>query len=223
MSYPCTTCAPGAPKRPEQACLVSTRKGICVKRFGYISCSSAVDPFTLIGQSEGAIYTALNTMLAVDPQVIGYTGLVSEAVFAAPEQLIENNADCLPANITSGSRQITFNDYNGYDVDQSGSALPYFEYDLFETLNVNGSNYVYFHVDCNNDLWLYYKSVGGDYLPLPSTFYAFKDQERLTAGNSIICKQVIRATISFIGDPINLAVKPLVNLNNATGLLANLT
>lgn len=222
MSYPCDTCAPSAPKRPQKACQVNTRKGTCVKRFGYISCASAVDPFSLIGQSQGAVYTALNTMLALDPAVIGYTGLLSTVEFADPQQLIENNADCLPAFIATGSRDITFTDYNGYDVDQSGVALPYFEYDMFETLNQNGSNYVYFHVDCNNDLWLYYKSVNGDYLALGSTFYAYKTQEKLTAGNAVICKQAIKGTISFIGDPINLAVKPLVNLNDATGLLANL-
>lgn len=222
MSYPCTSCAPDAPKRPQKACQVTTRKGTCVKRFGYISCSSAVDPFTLIGQSEGAVYTALNTMLAIDPAVIGYTGLLSSVEFADPQPLIENNADCLPGFITTGTRDITFMDYNGYDVDQSGVATPYFEYDMFETLNANGSNYVYFHVDCNNDLWLYYKSVNGTYLPLSSTFYAYKSEERLSVGNSVVCKQVIKGTISFIGDPINLAVKPLVNLNNATGLLVNL-
>ena len=222
MSFPCTVCAPEAPKRPQKACQVNVRKGTCVKRVGYISCTSAVDPFTLIGQSENAVYTALNAMLAVNPAVIGYTGLLSNAEFADPQQLIELNADCQPAFITTGTRDITYKDYNGFDVDQSGGDLPYFEYDMYETLNQNGSNYVYFHVDCNNDLWLYYRSVNGSYLPLAASFYAVKSEERLSVGNSIICKQVINVTLSFIGDPINLGVKPLVNLNAATGLLANL-
>lgn len=221
MSFPCTTCAPDAPKRPAQACRIVTRTGTCIKRFGYISCESTVDPFTLIGQDEAAVYTALNTMLGIDPPVIGYTGLVN-AEFGDPQQLIENNAKCLPAQISTGSRDITFRDYNTYDVDQSGNLAPFFELDIYNTLNENGSNYVFFHVDCNNDLWLYYKLVNGDYTQLGTTFYATKNNEELTAGNAIICKQVISGTISFIGDPINLAVKPLVNLNNATGLLANL-
>ena len=223
MSFPCNACGPAAPKKPEVACKVETRLGVCTKRFGYISCASAVDPFSLIGQDEAAVYSALNTMLAVYPNVIGYTGLLSGVEFVDPQSLVENTADCNPGTETVGARDITFNDYNGYDVDGSGTATPYWEYDMYDTLNKNGSNYVYFHVDCNNDLWLYYKEVNGEYYPLGSSFYAYKTMEKTTLGNSTVCKQVIRAKISFIGDPINLAVKPLVNLNNATGLLADLT
>jgi len=189
---------------------------------GYISCASAVDPFSLIGQDQAAVYTALNTMLALDPQVIGYTGLLMATEFADPQSIVEQTAECLPAVETVGSRDITFSDYNAYDINDSQVSLPYWEYDMYDTLNKNGSNYYFFHVDCNNDLWLYYRDVDGDYLPLATSFYAYKTLEKTAAGNNSICKQVIRGKISFIGDPINMGVKPLVNLNDATGLLADL-
>lgn len=219
---PCTICAPDSPKRPLVSCKVTTRTGTCVKRIGYISCASLVDPFSLIGQSEDTIYTALNTMLALDPQVIGYTGLLMATEFVDPQTIVEQTAECLPAVETPGSRDITFKDYNGYDINESLVSLPYWEYDMYDTLNKNGSNYYFFYVDCNNDLWLFYRTVDGSYLPLATSFYAFKTQEKTQAGNNTICKQVINGKISFIGDPINLSVKPLVNISNATGLLADL-
>lgn len=219
---PCTICAPVAPKRPVSACKVVTRTGIGVKRFGFISCASLVDIFSLIGQSEATIYTALNTMLALDPEVIGYTGLLAATEFADPSTITEATADCLPAVESVGSRDITWNDFNGYDLNGSSVVTNYWEFDMYDTLNTNGSNYYYFYVDCNNDLWLFYRTVNGNYLPLAVSFYSYRAQEKTQAGNSTIVRQVIRAKLSFIGDPINMGVKPLVNLNNATGLLAEL-
>jgi len=221
---PCTVCAPVAPKRPTISCRVNTRTGTCVKRIGYISCASAVDVFALVGQSESAVYTAFNAMLAVSPSVIGYTGLLMATEFVDPQLITEQTAECLPAFETPGTRDITFTDYNGYDVQTSGGTItnPYWEYDMYDTLNKNGSNYYFFHVDCNNDLWLYYKSVNGTIRPVATSFYAFKTNEKKQAGNNSICTQIIKGKISFIGDPINFSVKPLVNISNATGLLANL-
>lgn len=222
MSFYCPQCGPEDPKTPPQPCLVEPRRGNGIRRFGYVSCKSLTDVFLLVGQSEVAIYAALNAMLAESPAIIGYTGLLGAVELPDPQSLVENLSDCDPASEIVGARDITFNDYNGYDTNSSGTVSPYWEYDMYNTLNKNASNYAFFHVDCNKDLWLYYKKVGSTYVKLPSSFYGYKTTEKVTLNNQTLFKQVIKGKLSFIGDPMGFDVKPLVNLANATGLLANL-
>lgn len=218
----CVNCTVGTPLRPPQLdCnTITPRKGICIKRFGYISCKASLDVFALVGQDQAAVYTALNTIIGEGN--MGWTGLLAAGEWADPQSQVESNAECLAAIETVATRDLTFSDYNGYDTDESGNASVYFEYDMYDLLNNNAANYFLWVIDCNNDFWLFYKSVSGVISAIPGSIYAYKTSEKTQVGNTTVCKQVIKAKVSFIGDAIGFKVKPLVNVTEATGALAEL-
>lgn len=152
---------------------------------------------------DDAIATALVDLLAAG--TIGSTGLLRNFLFADPQTTDQSFADCRVAKPIYTQRDLTFEDYNAFDKDDSGNPAPYYDRTIWRAINA-GQKWNFGYTTCDGKMYLF---TDADGIFFDASFTVFKSEDRSTA-NKIY--EVKKGTVRFLGDPEQSFPVPFLDL-----------
>lgn len=164
-----------------------------------------------------AIASALADL--VDDGTVGATPRLKNFSFGDPQTADVAFDDCSTPDTIITSRDLNFEDWNGFDIDNVGAASPYFDRAFWDTV-INGGKWNFGRTTCDGKLYLFTNKAGTQFVT--GRVSAFQSEDRSIA-NKIY--EVKKGKVGFLGDPLQYFPKPFLDLASYVGThpsLANL-
>lgn len=153
---------------------------------------------------EEAIAAALEDLLAAG--TIGATGKLKNFQFGDPATADQSFNDCDVPEPIYTQRDLTFEDYNKFDVTPGDIASPYFDRTFWKQLIAAGQKWNFGYTTCDGKMYLLTDADGVFH---DGKITVFKSEDRSTA-NKIY--EVKKGTIRFLGDPESDFPVPFIDL-----------
>lgn len=157
--------------------------------------------------------TALETL--VTNNQLAFSSPLAEIEITDPTQEQVTIAACLPPKNITTERVINFQDRIKKDVAATTSpvadAIPYYENDFWQDKLDKAERLRYMFVMCDGTVQVA-RDANGNYME--ANINAFRAYENVGTGGTQKSITYIKATMTFAGDPLNLANKPELDAND---------
>lgn len=196
-----TECADFTMVEVHPASCEKTYRKSNIRSIGFYKCDTAL-PVPLNATNLAALYTAGG---------IVFSNELVNVQIGEPTYEERKLSDCRPAYEELVEREITFEDRIKVEV---GGATPnlFLDYDFWQDKKQHQAQLNYVFVMCNGDL---VAPVDENGFGLPAVFKMHLGFEALSRGGAIEFKS---GSLKFLGDPLSMNYKPLINLNTVAAL-----
>lgn len=186
-----------------QLCGIGTREEVPAKLV-LIRCDVAVPT----GGNDAALAAALDGLLTAGTMAV--SGHLKNFLWGDPSTAAVSYADINPEEDIVTGRELTFDDYNTFNVDPTLSNAPYYDRVFWATVT-SGSLWNFGYTTSDGKLYLFTNAAGNEFLTGKLSIY--RGEDRSQAGKVI---EVKKGKVKFLTDPLQFASansgKPFLDL-----------